>query len=205
MVHPGNIKRNLIMTSQGQWLTKKGALVRTIINCHSCVFQGTEMCPHGIKKGEQHSNNYCTQWFDVVKGLYDTAGSKPKLFQMAELVKSKLMTDAMFEDWTKTGHVHDKFDKLQRNMITLIDKMRRQDEGLKIQNDINIKVDEFNKIVDIQAKVVEGKDIIKEAEILEEELKEENRNGQDRQSMDRDRSKQSIQLKGKGRTEKKDS
>ena len=62
----------------------------------------------------------------------------------------------------------DEFKHISKLIVTLTDKMRRQDEGIKIHKEISISIKDFNRVIDIQAKAIEeGQlDIIKEAELL---------------------------------------
>ena len=52
-----------------------------------------------------------------------------------------------------------------------------QDEGIKLQGEITLEVNEFKKVVDVQAEAVEGKDIVKEAELIDNKQDIEKRKG----------------------------
>lgn len=170
---------------KGLYIHKNSIMYRNIINCIACPFRNTPLCPHleevGDQKGKklQHSNGYCSEWALFVKTNFEIAGTKPKLFQMAEVTKDKIMSDKMYLEWARTGRLHKNFDRIQRNLIKTVADMRRQDEGVKINQDVNIAMQDFRKVVDAQAKVIEGKDIIKEHE---KEMEEEDAG--DRPNMD---------------------
>lgn len=163
-------KRALGMAKSGYWIKQQySPLSLSIVNCRVCSFRGTPICPHldEVGKNGMHANGYCKIWLDVVKELYVVTNTKPRLLQVTEGIKSEIMLDKMYKKWTETGHLHDKYDKIQRNLITLIDKMRRQDEGIKVQSEVNITMEDFRKTVDAQAELVKDKDIVKEAELVE--------------------------------------
>lgn len=168
-----------------------------IINCKVCSFRNTEICPHlaevGDAKGKKpmHSNKYCTFWFDFIRETYTQGMTKPKLLQVGEITKNKILTDKMFHQWTQTGKLSKYYDKVQKNLLRAVADMRKQDEGVKINQDIDITMEELRKVVDAQAKVVEGKDIIKDVEFSEVDT-----NGRNRQDMDGDRDSETRESDG---------
>lgn len=111
-----------------------------------------------------------------VKAFYDAANNAPRIFQVEELVKTYVMLEKMRDEYSETGKLPFGFDKIQKNQISLIDKMRRQDEGIKITGQISIDMDRFRKIIDVQeAKTVDAdfveqqKKIVRESSIFKTE------------------------------------
>ena len=153
------------------------SVIVKVFGCHSCIWINTLLCPHKILKGQHHSNMICSQRLKFLQENWELSGSQIKYFQREELVKLKLLSDSMLNDWADSGELHDKFDKISKNIITLTDKIRRQDEGIKIGGDISVSVTQLKDIIDTQAKSVDGKDIVKEAELIEDDNKQDNRKG----------------------------
>ncbi len=158
-------------------LQKEGYLQRNLVNCKMCPHNGNPTCPHGIAKGAMHSNGYCLFWFEQCKELSEVADTRTKILQVAEAVKNNVMLDSMFAKWNETGKIPENYVKLQRNQITHLNAMRRQDEGVKINANIETGWKEFINVVEAQAKVIDEKkqDIVVEAEIVEEEEKNGNK------------------------------
>lgn len=165
------MKFDLAHIKGGTNLHSSSRLMNNVLNCGVCPFIGSKMCPHGILVGGHHSNHCCAFWVKFFKENYLELGSQPKVFQVANLVKNQLVSDDLFskfyeeKDLDKKLDIVNSFAKVQRNIISLSDKMRRQDEGLKIQQDVNISMDRFRDVVDAQAKVIEGED--KKVEVKE--------------------------------------
>jgi len=82
--------------------------------------------------------------------------NKTKDFQVDELIKLKVVSDRMMKKWLETDELDDKFHQISRNIINLTDKMRRQDEGIKVHQDLSVTQDEFRRIVDTEFKIVEA-------------------------------------------------
>lgn len=150
---------------------KDSVLFKSLVNCGICPWNGTDACPNGMKKGEFHTNGYCTFWFDYVREFWETAGTKPKLFQMANVVKNQMIVDEMFIKYKETGELPKEFHQHMRNQITLTDKMRRQDEGIKMNTEVTHQMDELRTIIDIQAKNIEKDKNIVEADYEEQDNK----------------------------------
>jgi hypothetical protein len=134
--------------------------------CKVCAWIGTAACPHGIQIGEHHANKICATRIKYLQEEYEKCGNIMKLIQQEELMKARLVEDKFLNEFVTGGELHPDFHKIQRNIVTLTDKMRKQDEGIKIQGDLNITLEDFRKVVDIQAEHVKDKDIIKEAELM---------------------------------------
>jgi len=115
-----------------------------------------------------------------VKEYYDAANSAPRIFQVEELVKTYVMLEKMRAEYAEKGVLPKQFDKIQKNHISLLDKMRRQDEGIKVQGQISIDMDRFREVIDVQeAKVIDAevikqqKKIVRESSIFQAERLEE--------------------------------
>lgn len=159
--HHWMMKADLHRIKSGTGLKKGRLLFRTLISCDVCPWRGSLRCPHGIGPGGSHSNGSCSDWALYVRDNYELAGTKPKLFQQASLLKDQVVSDDLYRRYVQAGSMEEKLDiastlsKVQRNIISSVDKMRRQDEGVKVQQDVNITMDEFRRTVDAQAKVIE--------------------------------------------------
>ncbi len=169
------LKRSIRVLKNFSGVQATSVIVK-VFGCHSCVWIDSVLCPHKIKKGEHHSNKVCSQRLRFLQEHWELSGSQIKYFQREELIKLKLLSDTMLNDWAEGGELHDKFDKISKNIITLTDKIRRQDEGIKIGGDISVSVTELKSIIDTQAINVVGKDIVKEAELVNDN-KQNNRKG----------------------------
>ena len=78
-----------------------------------------------------------------------------KDFQRDELIKLKVVSDALLKEWLKTGKLNDRFHQVSKNLITLTDKMRKQDEGIKIHQDLSMTQNQFREIVEAEFKIIE--------------------------------------------------
>jgi len=132
------------------------------------VFRGNALCPHGINANEHHANYICKHRIDYLNKEFEKCGSATRIIQIEELFKLKMISDLEINHYSETDELREEFFKTSQRIISLTDKMRKQDEGIKIQGEIDINVKQFKELVDAQAKVIEGKDIIKEAELLED-------------------------------------
>lgn len=89
-----------------------------------------------------------------VAELYRLAGSAVRFFQMEELVKGYVMLEKMRGEYSVSGKLHPLYHQLQRNVIGLTDKMRKQDEGMRLRHEIVKDVDDLRTVVEVQAKTV---------------------------------------------------
>jgi hypothetical protein len=96
-----------------------------------------------------------------IKGLYQACGNKVKVMQQDHLFKLQILTDKMMSEWLKSDglRIDDKFSQISRNFINLTDKMRRQDEGIKVNAEIDMTVEDFRKVVESQAKDIKEEKI----------------------------------------------
>lgn len=89
---------------------------------------------------------------------YREFGSIPQSIQKWELAKTELMLESMREQWAESGKVPDGFHQIQKNVIALTDKMRKQEEGIKIMGEIHHTHDDIRETVRKQkAMVVDAK------------------------------------------------
>lgn len=163
-----SMRRSLKKVTKGTGTSLYGQIA-TAYNCHSCSWRSTPICPHGLKEGEIHANKICGQRVLWLKDLFKVAKNKTKVLQVDESVKLSIMEDKMFADWQRTGELHKDFFKISRNRIQHLDKVRRQDEGIKINAEINTTMDEFRNIVEESAKRNKGKTIDAEFEVKNEQ------------------------------------
>lgn len=154
-------------------MKKGGELPRNLrlFGCLKCSWVGTELCPHGIKIGEHHTNWICSNRALYIKDQLDKMNSVPRVLQNEIAMQLKLLTDRMLWEYAEYGELHDDFKHLNKNLITIIDKMRKQDEGVKVQGELDVTLHDFRKVIDEQAEAIDGKSIL-EAEFEEEETKE---------------------------------
>lgn len=96
----------------------------------------------------------------VVLALYKEAGSAPKFFQQWELVTAHGLLNKMLDEYNKSGNLHNSFHHVQKNLIALSDKMRKQDEGTKSFSEVRHFHDDLRKVIDMQLKQVEGKEVV---------------------------------------------
>lgn len=130
--------------------------LHNILNCKSCHMAGTLACPNGIAKGEMHANGTCSLRTELFRACFDMADTRPRYFHLEEVVILKVLKDKMLVDWQESGKLDENFHRLSRNMIAVIEKMRRQDEGLKVQNDVNITHDEFRDLCRKEAEIIDA-------------------------------------------------
>lgn len=135
----------------------KGKLptILRLFGCQKCSWIGTNLCPHNKMIGEKHANGICSDRVNYLKEEMGKLGTVPRLIQNEEALKLKLITDRMIWEYAETGELADDFKHLNKNLISLIDKMRRQDEGVKIQGELTVAHEDFRKMVEVEAKKIE--------------------------------------------------
>ena len=153
-------------TMVGSGKRKEDNYLISSFGCACCAWKATPMCPHGITIGS-HTNGICSQRVLYIKDVFSIAHSNVRLLQVEHLTGLKLILDRLVCEYKEGDSIDPEFAKLSKNAITLMDKMRRQDEGLKIQQDVNVNMQEFKDVVEAQAKIIqdEGKQDITRAEI----------------------------------------
>ncbi len=104
---------------------------------------------------------------ELVKQKFLLSNAPVKSFQLDHLVQLKLVMDNLMKQWKEEGIVPDELAKISKNIVSLTDKMRRQDEGIKINADIRTTHEEFRDIIDVEAKLIEEAEI-KDATIVSE-------------------------------------
>lgn len=161
-----HVKKALDKTTNSAQHKREGYLVQ-MFGCASCLFINTSICPHAIKFGQHHANHICSFRTGYLKEMLEECGRATRIVQTEELFKLRLMSDKLTNDFAEIGDIPDEFKNISKLIISLSDKMRRQDEGIKIQGDVSVEVKNFKDIVDAQAKIIEGTDIIKEAEKID--------------------------------------
>ena len=143
--------------SAGSLRKKEDGLPYTLrmFGCTRCPHAGRPSCPHGIKAGGHHSNWICAWRLQDIKKQLETVHSIPRLIQEEEAIKLKLITDNMVVGYIETGELNPEYKFLNKNLITAIDKMRKQDEGVKISAELTVAHEDFKKMVEIEAKKIE--------------------------------------------------
>ena len=102
-----------------------------------------------IKKLEGHE-------IEKIKHKFYVSNAPTKAFQMDLTSKLKILLDDLFAKYAegKTVEIED-INQTAKNLISLTDKMRKQDEGIKITQDIHLDHDRFRKICDAEARILE--------------------------------------------------
>jgi len=126
-----------------------------LFGCQKCNWIGTKLCPHGIMIGNHHSNWICSDRIQYMKEEMEKVGSVPRLLQNEMAIKLKLITESMEFDWLEGGELHDDYKHLMKVMSGVIDKARRQDEGIKIAGELTVAHEDFRKMVEVEAKKIE--------------------------------------------------
>ena len=73
-------------------------------------------------------------------------------FQQDHLVELKILINHFMDKFAETKKVPSEMIQLSKNLIVLTDKMRKQDEGIKINADISTTHNEFREIIELEAK-----------------------------------------------------
>ena len=168
------VKRALTRVKSGCYVggqRKAGEIPRTLrlFGCQACSWIGTNMCPHQIMIGNHHSNWICSDRIQYIKNEMIRVGTVPRLLQNELAIQLKMLQDKMLFNYSESGELHEDFKHLNKNLISLIDKMRRQDEGIKFSEDITVTHQDFRKMVDVEAKKIEERNKqTKPAEFTEE-------------------------------------
>ena len=155
----GNVKKGTHVGGINPYRLSENGLVFQF-GCNACAWRDTPMCPHGITGLKTHNHKICSQRVLYVKGVFDIVKNKPKFMQIEEATRLKLLLDKLTMYYTQEGDLSPELAKLSKNLITHLDKMRRQDEGIKRQIDMDVTVKDFRKVVDEQAKALNGKSIL---------------------------------------------
>lgn len=180
------LKRTLSRSTNGSTLNiyaknkDPGLSLLHAFGCLRCPFAGSKNCPHEISYGGSHKNGICGHRLDYLKSELKKCKTMTRLIQGEELFKLKQISDNFIWQYHEDGNLSDEFKHISKLIVSLTDKMRRQDEGMKIAGEISVEVKNFQNIIDVQAKAIEGKDIIKEAELIGDSDKPDNRAGKDR-------------------------
>jgi len=154
--------KKALMTST--YATNLGEKSIQLFGCKACAWRATALCPHGITIRKTHSNKACSTRVSYLKEEMRQLNSVPKLIQQEQIFKDMLVKDRFLQEYVTGGELHPDYHKISKNILAGIRDMRKQDEGINISGDINVTVEKLRDIIDTQAKMVEGKDIIKEAE-----------------------------------------
>lgn len=141
--------------------TRQKGTMPAMINyfgCLKCPHAGTKHCPHGITGGGHHANWICNDRVMYLKKRYEQAGSVPKIFQQETLFGLSNIFDNMLKTYHDEGELPDDFRHIAKLVVSLTDKMRKQDEGIKIQGEITHSHKHFKELVDIEARKIEERD-----------------------------------------------
>ena len=126
--------------------------------CARCTWQGRKECPHGIPIGGHHSNRICSERAMYLKERLKVCGSVPRVLQAEELFKLEQISQYMMWDWAEGNPIHEDFKHISKLIVSLTDKMRRQDEGIKIAGEMTVSHESFKEMVEAEAKKIEERD-----------------------------------------------
>ncbi len=138
--------------------SSSGNFISNYFGCHNCTWIGTKLCPHDIKKGERHANGTCNHRIDFAKQFYEVAGTKPAYFQMEKLFMLREMENSMFAEWINTGKIPRDFVNVTRTSSNILSDMRKQQEGIKVQQEVEVTISKFREVVDAQYKEMKKDD-----------------------------------------------
>jgi len=89
---------------------------------------------------------------EEVLGRFLKTSIPTKDFQLDHLIQLKILIDHLMDKYRETQIINiSDFAKLSKNMVALTDKIRRQDEGIKINQDIHHSHLRLIDIMDEQA------------------------------------------------------
>jgi len=168
------LKGGLLKVKSGNYVStqrKKGELPRTLklFGCQACSWIGTNNCPHKILVGGHHSNWICSDRVGYLKGELVKVGTIPRLVQNEMAIQLKMVNDKMLFEYSESGELAEEFKHINKNLISLIDKMRKQDEGIKIQGELTVAHQDFKKMVEVEAQKIEERNSrTRQAEFTEE-------------------------------------
>lgn len=126
-----------------------------IFGCDHCFWRGTKNCPHGLLHGQRHANRICADRMKYLKEQLNNCGTVPKIIQQEELFKLKQISDKMVLQYAEEDDLNAEFKHISKLIVSLTDKMRRQDEGIKLQGEFTVAHEDFKKLVETEAKKIE--------------------------------------------------
>jgi len=141
----------------------------TIFGCLKCTWAGTKLCSHDIKPGGHHNNYICTDRLRHLQKRLEDCGTMTRLFQQEEIFKLTQISEHMLFKYSEEGELPDDFKHISKLIISLTDKMRRQDEGIKMQGEFTVDHEKFREMMDVEAKVIEERNNrTRQAEVIEQ-------------------------------------
>ena len=160
--NPHNVlaKQQFNTLQKGYHLSGNNSPLIHQFGCSACSWRDSPVCPHGFKFPQKHSNGICSQRVMYIQRLFQDIGSEPRALQVEEATRLRLLLDKLTMDMSTENILSPELAKLSKNLNGLLDKMRRQDEGIKMQGDIDVTVHDFRKVVDAQAKAIGDKSIL---------------------------------------------
>jgi len=158
--------KNIVTT--GTHLRPNSPIIQTF-GCARCTWIGTTHCPHGLLRGKSHANKICSERVKYLQEEIEKCGTATKLVQQEELLKLTQISNCLLQDYGETGMLPDEFKHISKLIVSLSDKMRKQDEGIKIQGEISVTHEKFKDMVEMEAqKLEERNNRTRSAEFREE-------------------------------------
>jgi len=149
-----NAQSSLNKTKSGSHAIKENNLIK-FFGCLKCTWAGSKDCPHEIVAGGHHTNWICGERLRYLKERLRLCGSMPRLIQQEELFKLSQISEKMLWEYHEQGDLPDDFKHISKLIVGLTDKMRRQDEGIKVQGEFTVAHEDFKNLVEAEAKKIE--------------------------------------------------
>ena len=104
---------------------------------------------------------YNDKQIEEIKDKFIIINKPTKLFQQSDLATLHLITNKMLEYYMKYNEFQDPklYASLMKVKTSHENNIRKQDEGIKLNADMNITHDEFRKIIDVEAKKIEDEEL----------------------------------------------
>ena len=151
----------------------------SMYGCKSCPWIETDACPHlgDVTKGRIHANGICSQRATFIKGLYEQVNSSVRLRQVDLAVELTLMDKDLFQKYMQTEDLKLllPYAHINKNLVGHLDKMRRQDEGIKLN--VNDDHETARRIIDISVAKLEEKGIREISDLRSEIDNKPNKSG----------------------------
>jgi len=127
--------------------------------CTNCVYRGTSRCPFGIKKGERHSNGYCTMAIKenlIMSKLMRNSNGMRHLRNMNLVQDYRLLSfyRNKLNDLKSELQLDDEEVTLLNNVIKMTDNLgKRMDKAIEQEDGKTVKVEhdftpnDFNRLI----------------------------------------------------------
>jgi len=146
-----NNNKSILQCKNGTGITahkkRENSFVLRNFNCGLCNWRNTDNCPHGIKDGEHHHNWICSEKVSYIKEQYDSGMNSAAILQRDNIMTLQIISEKLVSEYATKGILDPEFKHITKNLISALDKYRKQEEGINIKADVNIKMDKFWEII----------------------------------------------------------